>query len=57
MPEIDPATYGNKPRPDGKPGYMLVTPTVMKFYETDGTDVRLDRARIIDEMVLLFTHF
>ncbi len=49
MPEIDPATYGNKPRPDGQPGFMAVTPTAMRFHEADGTDVRLDRARIFDE--------
>lgn len=49
MPEIDLVAYGKKVRPDGKLGHIFVTPTVMRFYETDGTDVRLDRVRIFDE--------
>ncbi len=46
MPVISPTEYGIKPRPDHKPGYILVTPTEQQFFEVDGTDVRLDRIRV-----------
>ncbi len=48
MPEVNPETYGKKPRSDGKPGHILITPTSLAYHEADGSDVRLDRGRIYD---------
>ncbi len=48
MVEIKRDYYGIRPRIDSKPGYMVITPTMMKFYEQDGSDVRLDRVRVYD---------
>jgi len=35
-----------QPRPDGKPGFRIVTPTRMGFVEKDGSDVRMERIRL-----------
>lgn len=49
MPEMDPSMFGTQPRYDGKPGYIELVPTQMRFVEIDGTDVRMRRLRIFDE--------
>lgn len=48
MPEIFIEDYGEKTRPDGEPGFIVVTPTKSTFLETDHSDVRLDRVRVFD---------
>lgn len=39
--------YGKRPLPDGK-GYIEIVPTTQKFFEKDGSDVRLDRVYVYD---------
>jgi len=46
MPVISPESYGRKPRHDGLPGFIVVTPTKQAYVEADGADVRLDRVRV-----------
>lgn len=48
MPIIYRDYYGKRTRPDGKPGHMEIMPTKQKFKEGDGTDVRLNRARLFN---------
>jgi hypothetical protein len=33
---------------DQKPGYVVVTPTTMRYFEADGSDLRVKRIRLID---------
>jgi hypothetical protein len=46
MPIIYRDDYGRRLRPDGKPGWIYISPTRDAYYEADGTDVRLDRMSI-----------
>ncbi len=57
MPTIYKEDYGRRPRLDRRPGWMEVTPTRQGFVEADGTDVRLDRIRIFDELGNLIKSF
>jgi hypothetical protein len=55
MPIIYKEDYGQKPLPNG--WWMEITPTRQRFYEADGTDVRLDRVRIYDPLGRLVHSF
>lgn len=41
--------YGIKPRTDGKAGREKMTPTEFRFFEPDGSDVRVDRVRVYSQ--------
>ncbi len=43
MPQVFKEDYGKRPLPNG--GWLEIVPTTQKFFEADGTDVRLDRVR------------
>lgn len=45
MPKIPRNIYGRKPERGGDGGYLEVTPTIRRFVEADGSDVRLNRVR------------
>lgn len=53
MPTIFKNAYGKKPLPGERAGYMEITPTVQRFVEADGSDVRLDRVRVYNEQGVL----
>lgn len=57
MPTIFKNAYGKKPLPGGRAGYMEVTPTVQRFFEADGTDVRLDRVRLYNAAGVLLRSY
>ena len=44
MPIVYKEDYGRRPLPDG--GWIEITPTNQRFFEADGTDVRIDRVRL-----------
>lgn len=49
MPEVEHPLYGVKPRFDGEPGHMVVTPTTSKYVEANGGDMRVTRVRVFDD--------
>lgn len=46
MPVIYQESYGRKPSIEG---YIEIVPTRQKFFEADGSDVRLDRVKVYDK--------
>jgi len=49
MLEVDRSIFGKKDRVDGKPGFVMVTPTTMGYLEEDGSDIRVERVRVFNE--------
>ena len=47
--QADRSIFGKHERRDGKPGYMVVTPTTMRYVEADGSDVRVERVRVYNQ--------
>lgn len=45
MPEVFKEDYGKRQLPDGS--CIEVVPTTQKFFESDGSDVRLDRVYVL----------
>ncbi|MBI4100184.1 hypothetical protein HY439_00375 [Candidatus Microgenomates bacterium] len=50
MPVVELNKFGKHARRDGKEGYEDRIPTEMRFVETDGTDVRVERVVFYDPL-------